>query len=599
MAEGVEAINPEGAQMTRSDLHIAVSTSRPIQVLWPFVLIAAAFIHNLSVSWLKWGDPIVDAGREWMMPLRMLQGESLYMEHRNLYGPLAPYLNMLLFRVFGVHLSVLQASGVISAALMTTAIFLLARRFLKRLPSTMMAVTFLYAFGFAHLTPNPSFNFVLPYSSAATYGMVAATLGLFFLIRHTQEGRDFDLAFSIIGLVLAALSKLETLLPIATAHGAYLAASLFMRRITRRQISFYAAGAAALVVLYGLIAANTGVHLWTNNLAVVVNVGNKAFAFETLGFDNLSQSLALLAVSAAVMAVVTGVGMAASLLLRRERPLLIRWVAVGIPAAFAFAVYATLGVDLPLRLLPALAITSVAAFIWRFWRGPELRPEILPSLLLWVFTAGCLVRLGLEAGPFFYGFFLVPVPFVTLCVLLLRDIPELTGRTPWSRLAVEATGIGVVAGITVAAFLTSTAFYAQHTMDVETPRGHIILRGESWQKEVISYLRTLPLDSRVAVIPQGAGLLFLSGVRMAGGLYSYAPMEMAGSHIDEEVVRMFRSDPPDFVVHLTQDPGSFRYTGFGIEYGRQTAMWLQMNYRPVAGSREVTILRYIGAKDAS
>jgi UDP-N-acetylmuramoyl-L-alanyl-D-glutamate--2,6-diaminopimelate ligase len=30
----------------------------------PPLVLAAAFLHNLSVSWLKWGDMMVDAGRE-------------------------------------------------------------------------------------------------------------------------------------------------------------------------------------------------------------------------------------------------------------------------------------------------------------------------------------------------------------------------------------------------------------------------------------------------------------------------------------------------------------------------------------------------------
>ena len=127
----------------------------------------------------------------------------------------------------------------------------------------------------------------------------------------------------------------------------------------------------------------------------------------------------------------------------------------------------------------------------------------------------------------------------------------------------------------------------------------MILRGESWQPDLISYLKQLPRGMRVAVIPQGAGLLFLADVKMAGGLYSYAPMEMSGEHTDEKVVNEFASAPPDMVVFLTQDPGSFRYTGFGIDYGHRMAAWLKENYVPVAGSSEVTVLRYIGANSAA
>jgi hypothetical protein len=569
---------------------------RWIQRLWPAVLIGAAIVHNLYVSWLKWGDPVVDAGREWMMAARMLFGETLYMDHRNLYGPLAPYLNMLLFRVFGVHLSVLQAAGIMTAILMTVAIYLLSRRFVGRVPSALMATASAYVFGFAHLSPNPSFNFVVPYAYAATYGIVSATLGLLFLVRHVQEGNDRCLAFSIVGLVLAALSKVEVVFPIAAAHVVYLIATPFVRPITRRQIFFYSIGLVVVAGIYGSIATRTGTRLWTDNLGAVMNQGNRAFVLGTMGFNEVFTSLLLLTLSAAILIVVLGLGVAASLFLHRDRSAPIRWTMTALPAAFAFAVYATLGTDLPLRLLPAVTIAFLAVLSWRFRYQPEQRAQILPALLLWVFTAGCLVRLGLQAGAFFYGFYLVPVPFVALGVLLFRDAPSLTGKAVWSRLAIGATGFGIVLGFAAAAFTTSSMFYSQHTMDVETQRGHILLRGEPWQKEVIAYLRKLPSNTRVAVIPQGAGILFLSGVRMAGGLYSYAPMEMSGNYTDDEVVRLFRSNPPDFIVRLTQDPGSFRYTGFGIEYGWETAKWMQMNYMPVAGNREVNIFRYVRAR---
>jgi hypothetical protein len=37
---------------------------------------------------------------------------------------------------------------------------------------------------FAHLSPPAIFNFVLPYTYSATYGILAATASLYFLLRH-------------------------------------------------------------------------------------------------------------------------------------------------------------------------------------------------------------------------------------------------------------------------------------------------------------------------------------------------------------------------------------------------------------------------------
>src|SRR5512133_2218513 len=125
--------------------------TRRIARFAPGVVIAAAFAHNLWLSWRKWGSVIVDVGRELELPRRMLEGDRLYVDVRNLYGTFAPYLNMWLYRLFGVHADVLMFAGIASAALMCLALYLLALRFLERWSSTLVVVVFLYACAFAHL----------------------------------------------------------------------------------------------------------------------------------------------------------------------------------------------------------------------------------------------------------------------------------------------------------------------------------------------------------------------------------------------------------------------------------------------------------------
>lgn len=566
---------------------------------WPrlavMLALGATFAHALSVSWLKWGDPVVDGGREMMMPARMLLGETLYVDHRNIYGPLAPYLNMALFKVFGIHLSVLQVAGAVSAVLMTVAFYLLARRFIGRLPAASLTVTFIYTFALAHLAPNPGFNFVVPYAYAATYGMVAAAYSLLFLVRHAQDGRVANLALALAGLVLSALAKLEVLVPTLAAHTAWLAGAAITRRLNLRSLSLYGAALAIVAGAYGFLFVRTGSRLWTDNLAAVVNAGNQGYVSQTMGFDDLGTSILMVGISTGALVVAVGLGLSAAHLMRRVSRVAFKVAVVAAAGSLCFVMYAVLGPVLAMRLLPLLAVVALPALAWRFWRQRARREEILPELILWAFSAACLLRLGLLAGPVHYGFFLCPVPFLALGVALFRTVAGRI-RSPWGQRAIVSAGLGIVGGIAVGAYAISALMYAEHTMEVRTPRGHILLRGEPWQPELIAYLQQLPRDMRVAVIPQGAGLLFLAGTRMAGGLYSYAPMEMSGEHTDQEVVQRFSVNPPDLVVSLAQDPGSFRWTGFGVEYGHGTADWLRANYVPVAGNREVSVLRYVGSR---
>src|SRR5512138_2014039 len=59
----------------------------------PLALVGAAFAHGLATSWRKWGNLLVDGGRELELPRRLVEGGELYVTVRNLYGPLPAWIN--------------------------------------------------------------------------------------------------------------------------------------------------------------------------------------------------------------------------------------------------------------------------------------------------------------------------------------------------------------------------------------------------------------------------------------------------------------------------------------------------------------------------
>src|SRR5262249_22664577 len=158
---------------------------------------------------------VVDGGRELEVARQIAAGQTLYADMRWFYGPLAPYLNGALFRLFGVHAGVLMVAGAVSAALMAGVLYFLARCFAGRLAATVVATAFLYLCAFGHYYWNGIFNWVLPYSYAATYGMLSATTSLYLLVRHVQTRRARDLQLSVLCLALTALAKIEAFVPAA------------------------------------------------------------------------------------------------------------------------------------------------------------------------------------------------------------------------------------------------------------------------------------------------------------------------------------------------------------------------------------------------
>ncbi|HST19949.1 MAG TPA: hypothetical protein VLR90_02455, partial [Blastocatellia bacterium] len=142
------------------------------------VLIAASFIFALAVSWQRWGNPLVDCGREMNQPLRLANGEMLYSEVRHIYGPLSPYVNAALYRLFGPSLNVLYADGIVSAIIIIALVYWLSRQLMSRMASTAATLSVLWLCAFKQAG-----NYILPYSYGALHGCALGLITLVLLIK--------------------------------------------------------------------------------------------------------------------------------------------------------------------------------------------------------------------------------------------------------------------------------------------------------------------------------------------------------------------------------------------------------------------------------
>src|SRR5258708_1877643 len=84
-----------------------------------------------SVSWQKWVNITVDYGRELYTPWLISGGSVLYKDVASLYGPLPPYCNALLFKVFGVSIMTLAVFNAFIVAGITALIYAIIGRQLQ------------------------------------------------------------------------------------------------------------------------------------------------------------------------------------------------------------------------------------------------------------------------------------------------------------------------------------------------------------------------------------------------------------------------------------------------------------------------------------
>ena len=135
--------------------------------LW-LLLIGVTFAGGLAASWQRWGNPLIDTGREMNQPMRLADGEMLYANVRHIYGPLSPWMHAELYRLFGPSLTILYVDGILSAALILLLVYWLARQIMTPAAAggATLSVMWLCAL-------RPAGNYILPYSYDSLHATVS------------------------------------------------------------------------------------------------------------------------------------------------------------------------------------------------------------------------------------------------------------------------------------------------------------------------------------------------------------------------------------------------------------------------------------------
>ncbi|MFH1743396.1 MAG: glycosyltransferase family 39 protein, partial [bacterium] len=158
-----------------------------------------AFLFLAWYTWGHWGNLRIDIGRELYVPSSLLHGKLLYRDLWYPYGPLTPYLQALLYRLFGLHWNVLYLFGLAITLSCALLLFVISRRFVSATAAFLVSFCFLMQGFRPHL-----FNYIVPYGHAATIGSLLGLACLYFIVRTTlnEPGPNLWLAGSVAGLAL-------------------------------------------------------------------------------------------------------------------------------------------------------------------------------------------------------------------------------------------------------------------------------------------------------------------------------------------------------------------------------------------------------------
>ncbi len=537
--------------------------------LW-IVLVGIAATWAFLQSYQKWLDPIIDTGRDLYIPGELLNGKKLYRDIVYVYPPLTPYLLGFLTWPFGNGLSVYAAIGTGVSALIGGALYVIARMTVNPTGAGICSLLF--------VTLNftaPWFNFVFPYSYAATFGEAFYLLYLGFILAYLfVERSGFYYLLALTFALLAAWTKIE----LAFAAGLTLPLLFIAYRLPARLLfaSLLAALGSALFASFFFRDSPEGHHwLWDNILAQTLfeSKGARLFYARAFGFEQFWNGIEEVALGALLIAISLGLIVAIDRTGGRGWPEK-RWKRVVIVATS----------------LAALVFLFLQLGSGRFFRAWALLQILLiplavvsrrcsPLLVLLLFSMIGSARIYLNLQPVRYGFSLILPTYLLIVYVFFRFLPE--RRVYSSPMALLWMPLFLL--IMIRGQLDQVTHYSLKRYRVDTALGSYYDHFDARAAIIQRFLRYLdpPRHSGLVVMPEGVTLNYFSRIPSPISFHTFTPPETADAKIEQRIIEEIERSKPELVAINNRPVREYGSDGFGVDYDQRLLAYLEENYLPL------------------
>lgn len=590
---------------------------RPFFAVYSVIIASLAYL--LSVSWLKWGNLIIDTSRELWVPYKILKGAVLYKDISYSFGFFVPYFVGFLYKFFGVNLYVLVWLGITTTILMSIVMYKICRLFLNELTSGLAILTFLFVFAFGSYTYSAIFNFILPYSFSSTIFILFISLALYYFFKFILFEKEKDLFVWSIFLSLAFFCRPESSFPVWVGF-ALIMAVIVIKEKHRTYLKM------ATYTLLPLIIALSGylIFLWKNSAfagfkesvidLVKFEIFNSEYTRNMAGTNSLFKNSILMFCSFISHIIVISLLAAGSLLISRYR---LNRKRIDIYAGFIMLLIVVIiyqnfvqkfpltFMDMQYRCIPIILAIGISLFSVRAIRNPLSFKGDISLLTLFVISFLIILRILFKTNPLKYGFYLLNPGLICYLIFFLKIFKDfLVRRMKMPKDLFQALLIIFFAFLMIPYWLTSSRLYELKALKIMTNRGDIIY----WPNimtvrfcETDKYLlENTARDDKVVVFPEGASINFFSGRDNPLKYYQFLPFDLERIG-EDKIISQLISYNVKYVVIVNRPADDYVYPWFGVHYGKKLSSWIYNNYdivkelgpRPFTGTDEfgIVILR--------
>lgn len=175
-----------------------------VKKYWLLLLTEILVLTIFCLFYGRFGSIDVDSFREVYIPEQILNGKALYKDIFCIYPPLGYLINAFLFKVCGIHLSVIYFVNLTTVMCIFFFLYKISRYFLNNF--VILGINLFILAGFI-LSPNV-FNAFLPYSSGMLYGLLFSLLAIYCAL-----SKKLPLAYLFCSLAICSKTEFLFLLP--------------------------------------------------------------------------------------------------------------------------------------------------------------------------------------------------------------------------------------------------------------------------------------------------------------------------------------------------------------------------------------------------
>jgi len=531
-------------------------------------------------TWAHWGDFEVDCGRELYVPAEILRGKLIYRDFFYSYGPLAPYLCALLIAIFGPHLVGFYLFGIAIAIGCAIMLYELGTMLEGRAAGLTAALALLLI----GVGPNSS-NYILPYSYAATIGLLLSFICAWFTLRYISKQNGYDLLMAGFAAAMAILCKQE----LGATCYQMLAFVLVTEAILKRSIRPLLYGSAACAPGVTLWVAIYGWFFWTLTPAYMLDANwiglpgtpgqhNAAHLYNLMGQRFVPREMFGLAILGAMT-------LGLWFLIAKARPL-IRHVALAIAVAIASIHRFGLATKMAEVVSALLGFPTGMFFIgcglvgyaiYKLKQNGDRR--YLGEAAFGIFALLPAIRVFAAIIPKGYSIFCA-IPLFLACIIVITRCVR--AATPTMSLDRQRRLVNYLMAAELVILALLSIPNPKHRPDLlETSWGEIYLTtaDANVAREMIDFISEQARNGhKVAVLPEAPMLYALTGTEAPNRWYTLLPgyLSQAG---EDAYVRDLKRAAPDYILVTARNSIEYDAPYFGIDYDQKIYHWIESNYR--------------------